>query len=271
MKVNKLILNTVAFCSICILGVTCGSASAQLPKDRIFGFWGLGALSIPEYDGANDADIVPLVIGRIQRNQYYLEVQGLTTRVNVSRVQGIEFGPMFGFRFARDEDLDNETIAMFEEIDSTIEAGAFINFLFQGIFSDSDQVSFSLDILTDTSDAHDGTIAELNSTYSYMSGERLRVSASLILEYGNDEFTDTYFSVSEQNSIVSGLPRYEAEEGFNRLSATLFANYMLNQQWSVMGLAGYQRLLGDAADSPIVDIEGDENQMLFGAGIAYHF
>jgi outer membrane protein len=38
-----------------------------------------------------------------------------------------------------------------------------------------------------------------------------------------------------------------------------------------MGLASYKRLLGDAEDSPVVNDEGDENQLMGGVLVTYTF
>jgi outer membrane protein len=39
--------------------------------------------------------------------------------------------------------------------------------------------------------------------------------------------------------------------------------------WNVLAVGSYSRLIGDAADSPIVDDEGDPNQFLLGLTLSY--
>lgn len=43
------------------------------------------------------------------------------------------------------------------------------------------------------------------------------------------------------------------------------------QNWGFMGLATYKRLVGDAADSPVVEDEGSENQFSGGVLVFYKF
>lgn len=43
------------------------------------------------------------------------------------------------------------------------------------------------------------------------------------------------------------------------------------QHWGFMGLVSYKRLLDDAEDSPVVDDEGDENQLMGGILVTYSF
>jgi outer membrane protein len=48
-------------------------------------------------------------------------------------------------------------------------------------------------------------------------------------------------------------------------------SYRLTEAWSLTGIAAYSRLFSQAADSPIVDDEGNENQFLGGLLVNYSF
>jgi outer membrane scaffolding protein for murein synthesis (MipA/OmpV family) len=47
--------------------------------------------------------------------------------------------------------------------------------------------------------------------------------------------------------------------------------YELTDRWSLFGIAEYSRLVGDFADSPIVAVEGDKNQLTLGVGFGWKF
>jgi outer membrane protein len=47
--------------------------------------------------------------------------------------------------------------------------------------------------------------------------------------------------------------------------------YALNNRWGLFGFARYERLLGDAAKSPIVRELGSRNQLSGGIGLNYTF
>ena len=49
------------------------------------------------------------------------------------------------------------------------------------------------------------------------------------------------------------------------------ATYRLFERVSISALAIYTRLINDAADSPVVDDVGDENQFFAGALVNYTF
>ena len=48
-------------------------------------------------------------------------------------------------------------------------------------------------------------------------------------------------------------------------------DYALSDNWAITGQVGYARLLGDAADSPIVDDEGSANAFSAGIFVGYRF
>ena len=52
---------------------------------------------------------------------------------------------------------------------------------------------------------------------------------------------------------------------------TAIVDVAVSQSWSVTGVAGYSRLLGDYADSPIVSERGSEDQFFFGLALGRRF
>jgi len=73
---------------------------------------------------------------------------------------------------------------------------------------------------------------------------------------------ETYFGISPAQSARSGYDVYEADGGFKDVGVTLGLDYMFTERIGIGGRAQYKRLLGDAADSPIVDNEGSADQFL---------
>ena len=69
----------------------------------------------------------------------------------------------------------------------------------------------------------------------------------------------------------NGLKPFDAEGSFKDIGLKLKARYMLWREWNIQATAGYTRLLGDAADSPIVEDHGDANQYSGGIIFIYTF
>jgi outer membrane scaffolding protein for murein synthesis (MipA/OmpV family) len=82
----------------------------------------------------------------------------------------------------------------------------------------------------------------------------------------DDDYMESFFSVDAQQSADSGLKRYNADAGIKDVNLSVSAGYPLTDRWRIAGMIEYKRLLGDAADSPIVD---DENQFTAGIGLTY--
>ena len=79
------------------------------------------------------------------------------------------------------------------------------------------------------------------------------------------------FSINASEADRSGLDEYDADEGFKNAMVTGTLSYRFTEAWSLTGLAAYSRLFSQAADSPIVDDEGNENQFLAGLLVNYSF
>ena len=70
---------------------------------------------------------------------------------------------------------------------------------------------------------------------------------------------------------ATGLPVFDADGGFHSVGAYAGLTHMLGRDWGVYGYAGYDRLIGDAADSPIVRAFGSRDQFSGGLGLFFEF
>jgi outer membrane protein len=81
-----------------------------------------------------------------------------------------------------------------------------------------------------------------------------------------------YFSVTQGQSIASGLPVYNASAGWQAVGAGTQLKYRLNPAWATYGIVEYDKLVGATASSPIVTGPGgNSNQRTFGIGLTHSF
>jgi len=80
-----------------------------------------------------------------------------------------------------------------------------------------------------------------------------------------------YFDISAVESAASGLPFYNAGAGIRTVGAGTQLIKQWTPQWATHAFVEYDRLVGDAADSPLVSIRGTPDQFTIGAGFAYSF
>jgi len=231
----------------------------------------IGGGMAPEYEGSKDYKFIPMAMGKIEYDGYYLEAKGLGVRANVSPLEGIEFGPTVSMHGGRDNDVENEYVAKMRKIDDATEAGVFAKISTKDLFRDRDELSLEVEYLADTGDTHEGYTVSLESEYQFFPVEKVILGVSLSAVYADENYNQTYFGVDADNAARSGLREYSAGGGFKNVGVGFKAGYSFNMNWSVMGIAKYERLLGDAADSPIIDKDGSEGQFMAGAGLMYRF
>jgi outer membrane protein len=119
-----------------------------------------------------------------------------------------------------------------------------------------------------TIDGSESLIGTFGAEYSAAVTERFLVSAGVSATIANDKHMQSYFGVTAAQSTASGLSEYKAEAGLKGVDFTASATYMVTENWLVRGEAGVGVLLGDAADSPIVE---EKVQPSFMAVAGYKF
>ncbi len=222
----------------------------------------LGAIGMykPEYEGSDDYDFQGFpMIDITWRDTFFLNpIKGVGAYF--WNRNDVKLGAAVGYSFGRDEDDSSDLDGL-----GDIDGGATANVLFEWAIED-----FSLSARYEQQfTGHDtGFQVHAGLGYSLQLGKKTMLKPSVKTTYSSSEYMEEYFSISAGQSTQSGLPVYEADAGFKSLGLQLLALYRLGGHWGLQAMAGYKRLVGDAADSPVVK---DENQYLLGVGLSYSF
>ena len=91
------------------------------------------------------------------------------------------------------------------------------------------------------------------------------------LLFSDARYQRAYFGVTPAASLASGLPAYRPGGGVHAVALASGLTYALNNRWGLFGYARYERLVGDAARSPIIRELGSRNQLSGGIGLNYPF
>lgn len=217
---------------------------------------GLGGLVRPAYEGADDYLFQPWPIVTL----HYLRLPVLG-EFGGGPETGFLFSPSFRYVPERDED-DHDDLAGLDDVDAAFELGATIGYRY-GMFRGFATLRQGLG-------GHHGLVGELGADAIFEPTQKFTVSLGPRLGFASDDYLDTYLGVSAAESIASGLPEYDPGGGFKSLGFEGEARYALTPKWSLVGEAGYDRLIGDAADSPIAEA-GSVNQFNAGIGLTYRF
>jgi outer membrane protein len=229
---------------------------------------GAGASYQPDYEGSDDYEVAPIPLVMVNYRDIVF-LRGPTLGANLFTLQGpregdkLQIGPLLRYQMGRDEG-DNDALRGLGDIDAGAEVGAFITYR-------AGPWSTGLTVFRDVSDAHDGLTARAAAGYMHAFSPKLRLRSEVATTWADDNYTETFFGITAAQSTRSGLRQYTAEGGFKDVGLTLDLDYSLTQNWGITGRLGFKRLLGDAADSPLVEDKGSANQFSTGLILSYRF
>ncbi|CUW23812.1 MltA-interacting protein MipA [Serratia grimesii] len=95
----------------------------------------------------------------------------------------------------------------------------------------------------------------------YPLSDALSLSADLTTTWANKGYQRGYFGVTQQQAQHSAFDAYRPGSGFKQVMLNTALNYQLTREIAFQGGVGIYTLLGDAANSPIVEKEA--------AGVAF--
>jgi MipA family protein len=239
---------------------------------------GGGALVAPAFPGSSDYQIMVVPDVRVTYGEtFYASVdQGIGYRFDLG--SGWTAGPLVTFDFGRDAEGspfsfgsdEVEALRGFTDIDSTLQAGAFVNFE-QGPWTTHLEFQQALG-------GHEGFTADLSVRFKHAFGDPrtsgrppLLLSTGPRLRWADDARQNAYFGVSTADALTTGLPAYQASGGVASIGWNLTIAQPLSRNWFMFALVSYDRLLGDAVDSPLVRQRGSPNQFVGGAFASYRF
>lgn len=246
---------------------------------------GLGLGMVPSYAGSNDyiAFPLPLIVGRVGGVGISPNGPGFLIDLNPGKPgfapqkgARIAVGPAFRLRNDRNVQIKDDVVARAGKLDAALEVGGHIGLAWRGVFKPVDQFSVGVQARWDVLGAHEGMVIEPQVSYRAPLGRAFTIQAQVSAEFVDDSFANYYFTVSPAQALASGLPRFRAGGGLNRIGTFAILGYdldrnALNGGWSLTGVGGYSRMFGDGADTPYTALRGDPNQFILGLGIAYTF
>ena len=253
------------------LSTSASHALAEDDEQEGFAFHGMvagGVGFLPEYQGGTDYEMVPLILGQFDAFGMSLEHQGLGANLNILPGGAFEFG-IAGLYEPGRKDVSNAQVSKLPEIDGAFNLGGFARYNFDALLAPQDELSIELDVLADVTGTYDGFVATLDASYSTQFAERWFVGFDAGMEFADANYMETYFGVGAASP--SGLAAYEPDAGLKSVNVNATVGFALSESLSLVGRAGYTRLLGEAADSPIVKDTGSPDQFFVGTGVMFRF
>jgi outer membrane protein len=224
---------------------------------------GAGAQVKPKFVGADKSQVLPLFDLDIAKgtNEFAFEAPDYSFGIPVISSGGLSFGPAANIASKRKE---SDVGAPVGTVKTTIEAGAFASY----------EVSKSFYLRAEALKGlggHKGVVGTVGADYVWRDGDRYVVSIGPRVLFSDSRYQRAYFGVTPEAALASGLPAYRPSGGVHGIAAATGVSYQFTPRWGLFGYGRAERLVGDAADSPIIREFGSRTQLSGGLGLNYTF
>lgn len=246
------------------LAAPCVSAKAQdgsesgEKRTRVI----LGPQLSPSWPGADRFSIGPYVdVSRTRESEFEYEAPDESFGSPLIHSGKFAFGPAFGFigkRTAANVGADLPKVGL------SIEAGGFAQ------VSPTPAFRLRLEGRKGLS-GHKGWVGEASADYIARDGDDWLFSIGPRVTFGDDRYHRAYFGVTPDAALASGLSAYNPKGGVQSVGVTAGYLRQLSRRWGVAVYGRYDRLVGDAADSPVVRQLGTRDQPSAGIALTYTF
>ncbi len=228
---------------------------------------GVGVGIGPQFPGSADYRVFPTPFFSFDLGPVSVRSNGPGAEANVPLSRAVAVGPLIRWNGGRDPaKIDNAQVSALPKVDGAFMLGAFTQLNFP--IGNNTFLSPRLSFLQGLDGGHEGFLSEGSLGVTRVTNDWTYGGRALVT-YADASYMDAFFTVAPASP--SGLAAFDAGPGIKDVGFSLFANYKLSDNWSATAIFGYKRLLGDAADSPIVSVAGSENQALISLGVSYTF
>ncbi|WP_170168823.1 MipA/OmpV family protein [Rhodovulum iodosum] len=202
---------------------------------------GLGGIVAPEYFGSEDYEAG--VTGGFEFG--HLRIGKLEFGDPDPNAVAMGLRPRGSFRLIGPRnDSDYSELAGLDDVDLSVELGGGIGYQTNGFLAFAD-VRYGVI-------GHESWVAEVGADAIFRPTTELTLTVGPRALWGSDSYTSTYFGVSPAEASSSAFSAYSPGEGLVGAGIEFGATYQFTPEWSLDGTVTWERLMGDAADSPIV-------------------
>lgn len=242
------------------------TSDAHLPRDLELTIAVGGAIA-PEFIGADDYEAVFVPSVDLEYHNAFLVVNRAAM---MKPYEGL------GYKFLSNDnwniglsalldpgrDDDSKHIRRIGDTDMTALAGGFISYENGPVFA---RAQLHNDILNE----YNGYRGEIGAGIKGNLKPDVVGMLETTARYGSENHNEEYFGVTARQSAANGrLARFNADNGFYQWGLGGVLQYNVTPGIFVQGQARYDRMIGDAADSPI---SKSNNQYYLGTNVGYKF
>jgi outer membrane protein len=222
----------------------------------------VGPQLTPSYPGADGVSLRPYFdISRTRGDrQFAYEAPDESTSLKLYNRDGLTFGPALGFEGRR----RSRDVGGLDKVGFSVELGAALQY----------QLAPSFRLFVEGRkgvSGHKGVTGMVGIDYVARDADRWLWSIGPRVTLADNRYARAYFGVTPAETARTGIASYRPDGGVTMFGGTTSVLRQLSPRWGVFGFAKYDRLIGDAADSPVVRRFGSRDQWTGGGGITYTF
>ena len=224
---------------------------------------GAGAQIVPRFPGSNEVGPSPYPDFAIARGSepFVFESPDEAFGFTVVRAGGVEFGPAITFQGKRRR---ADMPVPMDEVGFSLETGGFAHLYVTPDIRVRAEARYGVT-------GHRGWVGSLGADYVIRDGDKYVFSIGPRVNLSDRGYQMAYFGVNPGEAARTGLPAYRPRGGVHSAGAIAGALYSLGGRWGAVSYVRYDRLAGDAADSPFIKSYGSRDQVSGGIGLTYTF
>ena len=224
---------------------------------------GIGPGFAPSYPGSDELQIHPVFeFERVDSDRPFdFEAPDESFGFDLVHAGGFSFGPIVNFEDSRKaEDVGTAL----PKVGTSVEPGLFVQADLGDNFRLRSEVRKGIS-------GHKGWIATAGADFIARDGDNWLFSIGPRVTWSDSRYQDAWFGILPADAVASGLPASNPGGGIHAVGAAASFETQLGPRWGIATYAKYDRMVGDAADSPIVRQLGSRDQFSGGLALTYTF
>jgi outer membrane protein len=238
-----------------LMGLAATPAAADGPNDSLgTSRWQAGGFVYvsPSFEGSKSYEAIafPFVApAGVGDGDGAIQLRGADDlRLRLFKAGGLELGALGGYRFGRD--ADDVKVAV-DDVDGGLVLGAFATYRMGALAA---SLSYHHQVTGDDT----GGLIRLGLEHTMRLSRAVKLTTGVGTNYATQDYMTAFFSTGA----------FDAEAGFKDVHVSATASIDLSDRWTLHLIGRYAHLIGDAADSPIVETE---SQLYGGLALSYKF
>ena len=219
----------------------------------------------PDFEGANHSLFSPVPIFSIRRAGSVDQFRSPRDNASIALIDfgELRVGAVGKFVSSRKASSYSELSGL-GDVKAAFELGGFIEYFPVSWFRVRNETREGFG-------GHQGVVSDFSADFIVPVTRAITVSAGPRFTLESTKAVSPYFGIDAVQAMATGLPVFDAKGGAQSAGAGAQVKYRINPQWEVHSYIEYDRLLGDAAKSPLVTARGSVNQTTVGIGASYSF